>query len=218
MPERPEGARSRPPLQNRVDPAGALHAVPERGDMMGNRGGRFHTDGQTLGARRWASRQWIACVCTFKQRKRQVWGNGYTELFFRDEATALSAGHRPCFECRRQDAVRFARAFAAPGPPLSAAAMDAILHRERLADREKRTFRADIANLPDGAFIRDFGVPKLLWAGALYPWRFSGYGPAETAEPQQTFEVLTPPSIIAALREGYRPGTALTADSPSNKL
>ena len=116
MPERPDGGRSRPPLQNRVDPAGALHAVPERGRMMGNRGGRFHSDGQTLGARRWASRQWIACVCAFKQRKRQVWGNGYTELFFLDEATALSAGHRPCFECRRQDALRFARAFAAPGP------------------------------------------------------------------------------------------------------
>jgi methylphosphotriester-DNA--protein-cysteine methyltransferase len=25
----------------------------------------------------------------------------YTELFFLDEATAVSAGHRPCAECRR---------------------------------------------------------------------------------------------------------------------
>jgi hypothetical protein len=33
--------------------------------------------------------------------------NLYTELFFLDEATALASGHRPCFECRREDAGRF---------------------------------------------------------------------------------------------------------------
>ena len=30
------------PLQNRVDPFGAIHAVPDRGLFMGNRGGCFH--------------------------------------------------------------------------------------------------------------------------------------------------------------------------------
>ena len=30
-------------------------------------------------------------------------GKPFTELFFLDEATALAAGHRPCFECRRAD-------------------------------------------------------------------------------------------------------------------
>jgi hypothetical protein len=30
-------------------------AVPERGTMMGNRGGKFHRDDQILGKRRWAS-------------------------------------------------------------------------------------------------------------------------------------------------------------------
>ena len=218
MPERDDGGRTRPPLQNRVDPLGALHAVPERGRMMGNRGGRFHSSEQTLGRRRWASRQWIACVCTFKQRKREVWANSYTELFFLDEVTALSAGHRPCFECRRQDALRFARAFAASGPVLSAAAMDVILHRERLAGGEKRVFQADIAELPDGAFIREANGPMLLWAGALHPWHFSGYGPAEAAPLRRTADVLTPPSIVAALRNGYRPGAALTPDGPSNKV
>ena len=39
-------------LQNRVDPWGALHAVPQRGTMLGNRGGRFHRDDRTLGKRR----------------------------------------------------------------------------------------------------------------------------------------------------------------------
>ena len=34
-------------------------------------------------------------------------GRSWTELFFLDEATALAAGHRPCFYCRRDDANRF---------------------------------------------------------------------------------------------------------------
>ena len=92
------------PLPNRVDPFGNLFADTSRGLLFGNRGGRFHRDGQTLGARRWVSRRWICCRLDFKGRHRDVWGRGYTELFFLDEPTALAAGHRPCFECRRADA------------------------------------------------------------------------------------------------------------------
>ncbi|HEY4138487.1 MAG TPA: hypothetical protein VGN65_08550 [Casimicrobiaceae bacterium] len=43
------------PLQNRVDPFGVLHAVAARGGLMGNRGGRFHHDDQSLGERRFVS-------------------------------------------------------------------------------------------------------------------------------------------------------------------
>ena len=95
------------PLQNRVDPFGELQAVDARGSLMGNRGGRIHREDKTLSARRWASRRWIACVCEFKGRHREVFGAGYTELFFFDEPTALAAGHRPCFECRRPEAEAF---------------------------------------------------------------------------------------------------------------
>ncbi|MGF1545421.1 MAG: hypothetical protein ACFB00_13165 [Parvularculaceae bacterium] len=80
---------------------------------MGNRGGRLH-DPKTkrLTRRRWASKRWISCVLDFKGRHREVMGPGYTELFFLDEATALAAGHRPCFESRRADAIAFAAAWA----------------------------------------------------------------------------------------------------------
>jgi len=62
---------------------------------MGNRGGAFHAADKTLGARRWATKQWIACVLEFKGRHREVMQpNRYTELFFLDEATAL-AGRPP---------------------------------------------------------------------------------------------------------------------------
>jgi hypothetical protein len=47
------------------------------------------------------------CQLAVKGQKRQVWGHGYTELFFLDEVTALAAGHRPCFECRREAALAF---------------------------------------------------------------------------------------------------------------
>jgi hypothetical protein len=100
------------PLQNRVDPFGELVATPARGLLYGNRGGRFHRDDQTLGTRRWASRQWICCVLSFKNRHHEVWRDRYTALFFLDEVTALAAGHRPCFECRRADATRFAAKWA----------------------------------------------------------------------------------------------------------
>src|SRR5205085_5238792 len=139
-------------LQNRVTTFGELVAVPARGRFMGNRGGRFHRDDRTLGARRWASRQWICCVTQFKERHRAVWGHGYTELFFLDEPTALAAGHRPCFECRRHDALRFAECWAAarkmPIRP-RAAEMDRALHAERLVGRDKRRHPSGIDTLPD---------------------------------------------------------------------
>ena len=144
------------PLPNRVNPFGELFATPARGALMGNRGGRFHNFDRTLGRRRWASRQWIACLCEFKGRRREVWGKFYTELFFLDEPTALAAGHRPCFECRRKDAEAFAerwrKARRLAARPL-ADAMDDVLHGERLAGRAKRLHRRKIDALPDGAFV-----------------------------------------------------------------
>ena len=94
-------------LQNRVDPWGALHAVPQRGTMLGNRGGRFHRDDRTLGKRRWASRHWICCELHYRGMHHEAMGEGYTSLFFLDEVTALAAGHRPCFFCRRAEARTF---------------------------------------------------------------------------------------------------------------
>ena len=100
------------PLQNRVTPFGELFATTARGTLMGNRGGRIHNDERKLTVRRWTSKQWICCRLDFNNRHRKVWGDSYTELFFLDEVTALAAGHRPCFECRRQEAERFAMLFA----------------------------------------------------------------------------------------------------------
>src|SRR5262245_10377094 len=124
------------PLQNRVTPTGEIIADPARGTLMGNRGGPLHRPDQTLGARRWVSKAWICCRLEFKGRRRQVMSPGkYTELFFLDEATALAAGHRPCFECRRAEAEQFARLWAkvhGAHDRARAGDMDRVLHAERV--------------------------------------------------------------------------------------
>ena len=122
------------PLQNRVTPLGDIIATPHRGMFTGNRGIIHDPRTKTL-TRRWASRAWLTCVCEFRGRRRQVMGGrSWTELFFLDEATALSAGHRPCFFCRRDDAVRFRAAWEAGNgvTRFGASEIDTALHRERL--------------------------------------------------------------------------------------
>jgi hypothetical protein len=192
------------PLQNRVDPYGGLVAAAARGALMGNRGGRFHRPDQTLGRRRWASRQWISCLCAFQGRHRSVWGDSYTELFFLDEPTALAAGHRPCFLCRRADAEAFRAAFPASARP-SALEMDARLHRERLVRVSGRAVERPIAELPDGAMIERNGRPYALRGEMLLPWSFFGYGAPEPRPSAGQALTLTLPAIVAALSTGYRP-------------
>ena len=100
--------------------------MPQHGTLMGNRGGKFHRDDKSLRARRWASRRWITCETEFRNRHRDVWGRGYTELFFLDEVTSLAAGHRPCFECRRLEAKAFCDG-------MKPDEVDRLLHEQRLA-------------------------------------------------------------------------------------
>jgi hypothetical protein len=203
------------PLQNRVTPFGELIAVPARGTLFGNRGGRFHTDAKTLTARRWASRQWICCVLDFKGRQRDVWGRFYTELFFLDEPTALAAGHRPCFECRRKDAEAFAAYWRAARQLRRrpyAFEMDEVLHRERLRGRAKRTHRRNVDALPDGAFVTLDGAVFAVRGKVLLRWTPQGYGARKKRPQGAAVDVLTPPAILAVLSAGYRPHWHPSAD------
>ena len=147
-----------------------------------------------------------------------MWGKGYTQLFFLDEPTALAAGHRPCFECRRQAAKAFIAAF--PGAPSHVEAMDEALHRERVENRRKRLWRTRLRDLPDGAMIARDGRTYALRSGALLAWSFAGYGAPAPLDPDAVVDVLTPPSTVAALKGGYKPlwteaiSFALTAPCP----
>jgi hypothetical protein len=192
------------PLRNRVDPFGELHATTARGTLMGNRGGRLHREDKTLGARRFSSGRWIACVCAFRGRHRDVWGASYTELFFLDDVTALAAGHRPCFECRRDEANSFARAFGG-ATPASADDMDGALDAERRDGRAKRVHQTMIDELPDGAMIARDGEAYALRGEAMLPWSFQGYGAPMPRPRGVMVDALTPPSISRALANGYAP-------------
>lgn len=193
------------PLQNRVTPFGELIATSARGALFGNRGGKFHTDGKTLTTRGWASRQWICCVLDFKGRQRDVWGRYYTELFFLDEVTAFAAGHRPCFECRRQNAEHFATLFSGTTQRVSAGAMDDVLHAERLDGKLKRTHRAKLDSLPDGAIIALSGEAFAVRGRHLLRWTPSGYAEKRVRPCGLDVDVLTPPSMLTVLKRGYAP-------------
>jgi hypothetical protein len=195
------------PLQNRVTPSGEIIATPHRGMFTGNRGIIHDSQTKTL-TRRWAGPAWITCVCEFKGRRREVMsGRSWTELFFLDEATALAAGHRPCFFCRRDDALRFRAAWERGNDVASVRAheMDAVLHRERLAGREKRlhALTALIEELPDGAMVQDGAESFLIVQGRALLWSPAGY--REGSRVLQAALLLTPPSTVRALGSGYEP-------------
>ena len=196
------------PLMNRVTPAGEIVADPARGTLMGNRGGRLHDPAAKVLLRPWASRRWIACELHFRGRHHEPMGSGYTALFFLDEVTALAAGHRPCFECRREAA----RQFLALSGLANADALDRAAHETRLAGRAKRTFRAPLKSLPDGAVVRHGAIMSALWHGRLLRWSPSGYV-GDAANAAEDVEVLTPAIFVDVLSRGYRPRWHPTADA-----
>lgn len=204
------------PLQNRVTPFGEIIATPERGTLMGNRGGCLHTASKELMSRRWVSSQWITCLLEFRGRKREVMSPGlYTELFFLDEPTAFAAGHRPCFECRRTDAKRFFEdwrignpAHAGEGVP-KVATVDAVLQGDRVRrGREKVTYEAPVRDLPNGTMVERIATPKvawLVWQGQLWQWSPGGYVGSERVDAGERVQVLTPRSTVKAFAAGYAP-------------
>lgn len=205
------------PLPNRVTPSGEIIATPHRGLFTGNRGIIHDPLTKTL-TRRWASRAWLICLCDFRGRRREVMaGRSWTELFFLDEATALAAGHRPCFFCRRQDALRFRAAWEAGNGAANARAseVDAVLHRERLNGRAKRLHPLPMAwpDLPDGAMILAGRESFLVLGGSARPWSPAGYGTARQLP--QDIVLLTPPSTLRALAAGYRPVLHPSAGGPA---
>ena len=193
------------PLQNKVDPFGAIQAQSMRGLFMGNRGGRMH-DPQSrtlLPGKTHVTRQWITCLTEFKGRKRSLMGPGYTELFFLDEVVALAAGHRPCAECRRADYKLFCSTIGEGS--IKAPDLDKRLHLERTGARTHMNETA--GDMPDGVMIALDGMASAKRGSRALPFRFSGYGEPVSWEAvaRPDAVVLTPPTSILALRNGYQP-------------
>jgi len=206
------------PLQNRVTPFGEIVAIAQRGMFMGNRGIIHDPETRTLLKKRWSLKAWLICKLHYKTFHREPMARrSWTELFFLDEATALAAGHRPCFYCSRDRAEAFRTAWAKGngGPILAAPELDALLHRERLQQRRKRlhALPRPVSRLPDGAMVAADDQPFLVISGHALRWTPFGY---ETmSRPLRDATLITPPSTLGALLAGYRPVLHSTAETAS---
>ncbi|QIL74416.1 hypothetical protein G7048_28215 (plasmid) [Diaphorobacter sp. HDW4B] len=199
-------------LRNRVDPWGQLHAVSDRGTLMGNRGVLHNAENHII--RPWAHKSWVTCLLSYKDIKRPkpFSAGNYSELFFLDEATAFSAGHRPCNYCQRERSQLFKAAWLQANAPssrpsdFSLSEIDAQLHKERaVRGGAKVAYQESVAMLPLGAMFAHAGTTYLVGTNGHSPWSFGGYGPAIEMDPATQVSVLTPKSIVSAFARGFQP-------------
>jgi len=199
------------PYQNKVDPWGNINAVKSRGMFLGNRGVLHNEHQEIIASHR--IKGWVTCLLEFKDRKRKIMTpKRYTELFFLDEATAFSAGHRPCAECRRKRYNDFkekwleANGEKLQGKKTTAPNMDNIIHEERISKKQKVTYTSALGSLPDGTMIDINSKAYLLWESKLFEWSFSGYSESDldfTLEDEVI--VLTPLSYVKTFSKGFIP-------------
>lgn len=220
------------PLQNRVTPFGEIVADPAHGTVMGNRG-CLHDRSESI-LKPYENIHWIICQIEFNGRRRPPMPPGlWTSLFFLDEATALAAGHRPCYECNRPKFRTFTEHWMAANPTRILAEqqmgndrLDWQLHRERITsawmlhDCRKHVYLDHIDTLPDSTFValgNDL-APFLVRGPHLLPWSTQGYG-ASIAHPTGiTVVVLTPTSTVRALAHGYKPDYLHPSATPGDTV
>ncbi|HEU4320305.1 MAG TPA: hypothetical protein VFS66_09510 [Acidimicrobiia bacterium] len=198
------------PHRNRVDPFGDLHAVPARGMFTGNRGCLVDENHELV--RHHRGDLWITCVLEYEDWRHPLDEPGiWTPLFFLDEAVALAAGHRPCGFCRRPEYLQYQKAVAGSGPVPSAIDLNRMLARERLRrgrglerGSDRILWEAELSDLPSGTLIVIDGQAHLVNGDTVASFGFDGWGES-TPGPTRRVDVLTPPTSVGALQNGYQP-------------
>ena len=199
-----------------------MHAIPERGMFTGNRGCLLNDDSRLV--RHHNGSLWIICLTTFRDWQHPLDApRTWTPLFFLDDAVALAAGHRPCGLCRRADYLDYRQAVTDAatrsgahngGGPILAGELNRRLARERLrrgrgldraADRITPVRHLD--DLPPGTVVAYLNDPKplLLTEDSLQAFSFGGWGPPILRPTGRRVSVLTPPTSLAALENGFTP-------------
>ena len=234
------------PRRNRVDPWGDHHATEARGMFTGNRGCLVDDNGDVV--RHHRGSLWITCLTEYRDWQHPLAApRTWTPLFFLDDAVALAAGHRPCGLCRRADYLAYRAAVTvgqgrtdllAEGSsgsgrggtadrPVLAAELNRRLAQERLrrgrgpdraADRILSIGQLD--ELPVGAVIvdPDRGEPQLLTRDHVQPFGFGGWGSPSPRPVGVVVEILTPPTSIVALANGFEPMLHATATATATAL
>jgi hypothetical protein len=197
--------------------------VPARGLLTGNRGCLVDDDGRLV--RHHAGNLWIACLTEFRGWRAPLAApHHWTPIFFLDDAVALAAGHRPCALCRGEayrsyrDAVT--AAIESPNPVL-ATELNRRLAAERLRRGrgltragDRKLWRAALETLPRGTvIIDDRRQPRLVLDDRTLAFSFSGWIDPATRPRRGEVDVLTPPTSVAALANGYTPLLHQSADS-----
>lgn len=214
-------------LQNRIDPFGDFHSTSERGSWLGNRGILHNEEKQII--KPWDNYAWKTCLLKYGEDTRKgktgrdklfTRGN-YSELFFLDEATAFSAGHRPCAQCRNKRYKEFKSAWAKANidflsltsidPPYQE--MDKELQNDRVdAEGRKKKYDSAFELLPAGTMIELGDDVCLIWRGRLFVWSFAAYKPYERKfDPTKMVKVLTPASIVRTYTNGFVPHVHVSA-------
>lgn len=210
--------------RNRVDPFGDLHAVAARQGFTGNRGCLVNDDGRLV--RHHNGSLWILCKLRFRDWRHPLDApRTWTPLFFLDDAVGLAAGHRPCGLCRRDDYLAY-RAAVTQGlgaeRPVLAPELNRRLATERLGrlsrgrdrggrrslDRgpDRLLTAACIDDLPSGAVIvGPDRRPHVLVGDRLRAFGFGGWGEAVARPTGMDVEVITPPTSVLALANGFTP-------------
>lgn len=210
------------PRRNRVDPWGDLHAVSSRGLFVGNRGCLVDEAGAL--ARHNNGTLWITCRTEYKDWKHPLEAPGtWTPLFFLDDAVALAAGHRPCGLCRRSDYLEFQSAVtSAAGAALTMLApeLNRMIAAERhrpgrgLSRAEDRIlWSSPIDSIPAGTVVLDprSKQPVLVTKSHSQAFTFDGWATPIERPFGINVEVLTPPTSVAALINGFSPRLHWTA-------
>ena len=161
---------------------------------------------------------WIACHLEHNDWKQPLAApNTWTPLFFLDDAVALAAGHRPCGLCRRNDYLAFRSAVvSASGSDRTILAPE--LNRRLSAERHRsgrgllraqdRILWSDtVEALPTGSVVVDpiTREPNLVTSHHLQPFTFNGWGTPRELPRELELDVLTPPTSVAALTNGFVP-------------
>jgi hypothetical protein len=166
---------------------------------------------------------WITCLTEFRDWRVQLARPGrWTPIFFLDDAVALAAGHRPCGLCRREAYESYRESVTAADVldrPLSAQDLNRRLASERLRrgrglDRavDRLLWSAEIDQLPVGTVVVDRDRnPQLLLEDRQFSFTFAGWNRPVRRPRIGVVQVLTPPTSVAALSNGYDPVLHQTA-------
>lgn len=185
----------------RVCADGSLSLTPSRGSLMGNRGVLCDQAGTLF--RKWACRRWIYCSIECEWRARSSTPRKYTKLFFKDEVSALAAGHRPCGRCLRGRSQELlisltGSQFLNPGSH-NLIEVDKILHRQRLAAKPA-VKENELDELPDGVIISYASTFWFKCEGTFNRW---SWDEMDSIVELEDFTIITPTIIVSAFRNGF---------------